>query len=153
MYLSVAHDKEGAIRVYMNLGDTLYATEALRYSVVNIYLETIMEAIGSWSDPLKVTTWEEVKKDSPHAPATARKAVGYNDTHREVWCLEYDDKGRSRNAVLLETGSRHVIATTFIITLSKMFMIDLQATLDAQKEVVYTDTSFNGKHKKKETTS
>lgn len=162
MYISVAHDREGHIRIYANTGtiyknappgangvkpfadeDPLYCTTALTTNNVETYLRLIMEAIMAWVDPLKVTTWEKV--EGKNSPSTPRNAVGFNDTHREIWVLKYDTEGRKRFAELLETGGRSVIATTFVITLSKLFLIDLEATLEQQKRM-----TFEPLNKKKE---
>lgn len=150
MYISIAEDKEGAIRIYANHDKKLYCTVPLTLGTVSTYLTLIMEAIMSWTDPLKITSWEEVKAGELNSPATARNAVGFNDAHREIWLIEYDDRGRSRKNHLLESGSRGIISTTFVTTLSKLFLTNLQSTLDQQKGVVYKDTSFYGKYKEKE---
>jgi hypothetical protein len=148
MFVSVAEDREGRIRIYLNQEHKLYCSDALPIGMVSTYLTLIMESIMTWTDPLRMTHWEELPKDSPLCASTARKAVGFNETHREIWAVEYDDKGRSRKSTLVETGNRGIISSTFIIALSKLFLNDLQATLDQQKTVVYQDQSFMGKHKR-----
>ena len=136
MYISVAHDREGQIRIYLNgTDDSLYCTTALSTNNVSTYLTLIMDSIMAWDDPLKVTTWEEV--DGKNSPGTPRNGVGFNPTHREIWVLKYDIKGERRFKELLETGGRSVIATTFVITLSKLFLQNLEGTLDQQKGMVF----------------
>jgi len=154
VYISIAHDREGRIRIYSNQGpiymnrppgpdgvkpffqeDKVYCTAPLTLSNVPTYLQLIMEAIMAWDDPLKVTCWEEVK--GLNSPATPRNAIGFNDAHREIWVLKYDKDGNKRFAELIETGGRSVIATTFVVTLSKLFFTNLEATLEQQKAMTF----------------
>jgi hypothetical protein len=139
MYISIARDREGHIRIYSNQKDVLYCTTALTANNVDTYLTLIMDAIMAWIDPIKVTQWEEVKPNTAHAPSTPRNAVGFNDTHREIWVLKYDTNGERRFKELLETGGRSVIATTFVITLSKLFLINLESTLEQQKGMIFEE--------------
>jgi hypothetical protein len=154
MYISVARDREGQLRIYSNDGsiytrrvpdadgnkqhsqdDVVHCTSPLTTNNIGTYLKLVMEAIMAWDDPLKVTRWEKV--DGLNSPATARNAVGFNATHREIWVLKYDKDGKKRFAELLEAGSRDVIATTFILSLSKLFLMNLDATLDQQSKMEF----------------
>lgn len=148
MFLSVANDIEGKLHVYINKGNKLYATEALHFNAVGTYIQVVMESIMTWSDPLQETAWFEVTKDSPYTPATARKSVGFTDDHKEVLVLEYDDKGRSRKKHVIEQGSRGIISTTFMLTVVRLFLDNLQATLDAQAGIEYPDHSFAAKYRR-----
>lgn len=122
MYISVAHDRKGLIRIYANIGpiyknrppggdgvkpfsddEVFYCTTPLTPSNVTTYLQLVMDSIMAWADPLKVTQWEEV--EGANSPATPRNAVGFNDSHREIWVLKYDTEGRKRFAVLAPTGN------------------------------------------------
>lgn len=161
MYISVAHDREGQLRIYLNDGpihknqapnvdgvkpfaedDVFVCTEALPAPVIETYMELIMDAIEAWVNPLDITTWEKV--EGQNSPATPRKAFGYNATHRELWAIEYDKDGLKRSASLEDTGSRGVISTTFITTVVKLFLTDLQATLDAQAKMEFPDPRPKG---------
>lgn len=133
MFLSVAEDKQGHIRIYLNKGDELYCTDALLQTQVQSYLQLLIDAFISFTDPLGLTRWALAEKETTF-PATNRKAVGINEAFSEVWVIQYDTKGRSKKAQLVEEGMRAVINSTFIITMSKLFFIDLQSTLDQQKE-------------------
>lgn len=132
MFLSVAEDKQGHIRIYLNIDDKLHCTDALLQAQVQSYLQILMEAFISFTDPLKMTAWTTPEKETSF-PATARKAVGINEAFSQVWVLQYDDKGRSKKPMLVEEGNRSIINSTFIITMSKLFFTDLASTLQQQK--------------------
>ena len=135
MFLSVAEDKEGHIHVYLNTDDKLYCTDALLATQVQTYVELLALAFVSFTDPLKLTTLTIAEKATTY-PATMRKAIGINEAFSEVWVVQYDAAGRSRNAELVEEGMRSVINSTFLLAISKLFFIDLQSTLDQQKSSV-----------------
>lgn len=131
IYLSVAESKDGSTRVYLNYGDDLYCSESLVEGQVPIFVNLCVEAITSFSDPMASSRWEKAEKDS--FPATHRKAIGMNGALNEMYVCKYDKRGIKSQEQMIETGLRHIVMSTYMLAVSKLFLIDLPALLAEQK--------------------
>lgn len=140
IYISVAEDKAGELRVYLTINpsrtntrnEKMYCTEALKLRQIPIYLDLLKESVLAFVDPLTSTPMKLATAMT--LPATERKAIGISDLRNEAWHVIYDERNRSRKATLIEEGKRWIVCPEYKVQFGRLFN-NLQALLDEQREM------------------